>query len=322
MEDIPLRYAWLLLVALICVPGCAYRIGGGLTAGILEEIGGDGRSEGVETMGDQVLERALLVELGHQLGSGLSSGATDITPEQQAQMESVIDGLLTVAAERSGQGLHNEVSPQLRDMVQRGIIDTLTDGINGKLGDSLERTVDRVVDQAVVSLRQGMSNDETKYAMSDLIRESVYYAMREGQGTTPAVSETIEFTLTENLLEPMEESVGGITDKVAVQVQEQYQRTENLLKTIIFALMIVMSMLAAAYLLRGRRLQRVQVGAQAAKAALGSIDVALEGLDDATRAAVQAKLATYQDVARRAAEESNHLDTPDPAQRRDDDYMR
>ncbi len=311
-----------MLVTLICSQGCAYRIGGGLTAGILEEINGEGRSEGVESMGDQVLERALLVELGHQLGSGLSSGATDITPEQQAQMESVIDGLLTVAAERSGQGLHNEVSPQLRNMVQRGIIDTLTDGINGKLGDSLENTVDRVVDQAVTSLRHGMSQDETKYVMSDLIRESVYYAMREGQGTTPAVSETIEFTLTENLLEPMEESVGGITDKVAVQVEEQYRRTENLLKTIILALMTVMGLLTAAYFLRGRRLAQVQVGAQAAKAALGSVDVALEGLDDATRAAVQRKLASYQDAARRAAEDTNDLATPDPAERRGDDYMR
>ena len=53
-------------------------------------------------MGDRMLERALLVELGHQLGSGLASGATDITPEQQQAMESVVDGLLVVAAERTG----------------------------------------------------------------------------------------------------------------------------------------------------------------------------------------------------------------------------
>jgi hypothetical protein len=72
-------------------------------------MGGGGRSEGVETMGDRMLERALLVELGHQLGSGLASGATDITPEQQQAMESVVDGLLVVAAERTGKGLREEV---------------------------------------------------------------------------------------------------------------------------------------------------------------------------------------------------------------------
>ena len=231
-----------LLLGLICVfgPGCAYKIGSGVTAGVLDEIGGSGRSEGVETMGDRMLEKALLVELGHQLGSGLRDGATEISPEQQQSMEAVIDGLLLVAAKRTGKGLRNEVSPELRAMVQNGIVDALSDGLRGELGDSLEETVDRVVDRATLSLKEGMQDEQMRYAMADLLRESVYYAMREGQAGTPAVAETLEFTLTENMLHPVEQSVGGITDRVALQVEEQYQRTERLLYGIIGVLIVTL----------------------------------------------------------------------------------
>lgn len=314
LETFPLRLTLLtLLIALLAVlpSGCAYKIGGGLTAGVLEEIEGKGRTSGVETMGDRMLERALLVELGHQLGSGIKAGATEITPEQQQALNSVVDGLLTVAAERTGKGLRNEVSPELRAMVQRGIVEALAEGLRGDLGDSLEETVDRVVHQAVTSLRLAMAEEETRYATADLLRESVYYAMREGQGGTPAVAETLEFTLTENMLQPLEQSVGGITDRVAVQVEEQYRRTERLLYGIIGVLLVATLVVSGAYVLRGLRLQRAEKSREEASAALGGLDDALEGLDDDTRRQIKEKI-----------EKIKKQGTPAPAPRRSDDYMR
>ena len=248
--------------------GCAYKVGGGLTAGVLDEMGGQGRTEGVETMGDRVLERALLVELGHQLGAGLRSGATDLSEEQQRELEEVIDGLIAVAAKRSGKGLRDDVGPELRNAINHGIVDALADGLRGDLGDSMEETVDRVVHQAVASLRLAMAEDATRYATADLLRESVYYAMREGQGGTPAVAETIEFTLTQNMLQPLEQSVGGITDRVAWQVEEQYRRTENLMMAIIGALLIGILFVSLAYVIRGWRLRQVEARAEEARSAM------------------------------------------------------
>jgi len=310
----------ILLALMFAGSGCAYRVGSGLTAGVLDEMGGQGRTEGVDTMGDRMLERALLVELGHQLGAGLTSGATDITPEQQRQIETVIDSLLAVAAKRSGQGLRDEVAPELRALVHGGIVETLSEGLRGDLGDSLEETVDRVVHQAVVSLRLAMAEEQTRYATADLLRESVYYAMREGQGGTPAVAETLEFTLTENMLQPLEQSVGGITDRVAFQVEEQYRRTENLLYGIIGVMAVALVLFAVAYMFRGWRLKRAEDSQKEASEVLGTFDAALEGLDDASRAAIQAKLSEYEEVRRRGR--VNLLNTPTPADRRGDDYMR
>ena len=299
------------------MPSCAYRVGSGLTAGVLDEISGEGRSEGVETMGDRVLERALLVELGHQLGSGLSSGATEITPEQREAMESVIDSLLTVAATRTGQGLRNEVSPELREMVRKDIVGAFADGLDNELGQSLEDTVDRVVTQAVVSLRRVINEEDTRYATSDLLRDSVYYAMREGQGGTPAVAETIEFTLVNNLLEPLEQSVGGLTDVVATRVEDSARRTENTLRSVIGGLLFLGGVLAVLYVVRGWQLQRAQESSKKAAQALGGVDAALDLLDADTRAAVQQKLEEYQAVAR-----GDQINTPLPPKRRGDDYMR
>ena len=109
----------LLLIAALLGPGCAYRIGSGAIAGAIDELGGEGRTEGVEAVTEDLIERALLVELGHQLGEGLSTGATTVTPEQQAALERTIDSLLTVAGKRGGKGLRNEVSPELRNLVVR-----------------------------------------------------------------------------------------------------------------------------------------------------------------------------------------------------------
>jgi hypothetical protein len=301
-------------------PGCAYKVGGGLTAGVLDEMGGAGRTDGVETMGDRVLERALLVELGHQLGSGLRNGATEVSDAQQKELEDLIDGIITVAAKRAGKGLRNEVSPELRGAIQNGIVDALADGLRGELGDSMEETVDRVVHQAIVSLRLGMAEEQTRYAMADLLRESVYYAMREGQGVTPSVAETIEFTLTQNMLQPLEESVGGITDRVAWQVEEQARRTENLMMAIIGVLLVATLFVSLAYVFRGLRLQRIEEQHKQAEGALGGLDLALEGLDAETRAQIEKKIEDHQNVRRRVSEAM--ANTPLPAERRSDDYMR
>jgi hypothetical protein len=269
-------------------------------------------------MGDRVLERALLVELGHQLGSGLSSGATEITPDQQAALESVIDGLLTVAATRAGQGLRNEVSPELREMVRKDIVGAFADGLRNELGDSLEHTIDRVVTQALVSLRTVMNEDETRYATSDLLRDSVYYAMREGQGGTPAISETIEFTLVNNVLDPLERTVGGLANQIAKSVDDSARRTENTLKSVIGALLFVGCILGVLYVVRGWQLARATESSKQAAQALGGMDAALELLDESTRAAVEERLSEFQKVARGA----DDLSTPTPPKRRGDDYMR
>jgi hypothetical protein len=308
----------LLLACLLAVtaPGCAYRIGAGVTAGALDELGGDGKSAGLEGTADALAERALLVELGHQLGAGLSSGATEVTPEQRARLEETIDGLLTVAARRTGKGLRNEVSPELREMVTKDIVGAFSDGLRDDLGDSLEDTVDRVVTRAVVSLRDNLGDEQTRWMLSDLIRDSVYFAMRETQAT-PAVAETLETTITENVLAPVEQSVGGITDVVASQVEASARRTENTLKGIISVLVLVSSVFFMLYLIRNRQVRSLQEQAQVSERGLRNVDAALDLLDEGSRAAVLAKLAEYQHV-----EEREVTRTQPPPPERSDDYLR
>lgn len=322
--EIPLRKA-LLLLLLAAAPGCAYRIGSGVMAGALEEMAGQGRSDGVEEMGERMIERALLVELGHQLGNGLTSGATDITPEQQARLEGVIEGILTVAAQRAGKGLRTEVSPELRAMVQRDIVDALAQGLRGELGSSVEHVVDRVVTRAILSLRKGMSDEEMKLATADLLRDSIYYAMRESQGGTTSVGETLEHTLVESVLEPMERSVGGIGNQVAMQVDASARRTENTLKSIIGVLVVFGSILFMLYMIRTRQLRRAQETRHKAEAGLRGVESALELLDDQTRAAVRARVEEFQHVADEivlATRSDEYARTPPPPKKRSDDYMR
>lgn len=297
---------------LLLTPACAYRVGGGLTAGVLEELEGNGRSGGLDGTADTLLERALLVELGHQLGQGLTSGAADITPEQQARMEATIDGLLMVAAKRAGKGLRTEVSPELREMVREDIVRTFAEGVRGELGGSLEETVDRVVARAVITLRETLSDEQTKLALSDLIRDAVYNAMREGE---KPVSETLQRTLTENVLVPVEHSAQSITDVVAQQVTEQARRTENTLKSIITVLVLVSGVFFLLWLVRNRQVQRLQEQNVEAERGLRNVDAALELLDTNTREAVLAKLDEFRRVEQRDP-------TPKPAPRRGDDYMR
>ena len=295
-----------LCAILLCVSlagsGCAYKIGSSLVHGMLEEASGQGQGVGVEEVGDQFLERALLVELGHQLGTGLGSGAANITPEQQAQLEQTVDGLLAVAARRTGKGLRQEVSPELRDMVNQAIVQTLADGLRGELGDSTEETIDRMVQQAGETLRQQLEMEETRFAIADLLRDSVYFALQEGQGGSPSVGQTLEFTLEQNILDPLANTVGGIAEGVAYNVNESAQRTEQLLQAIIGALVMVLALAITAYYVRGRQTQVAMLNRDRAQMRLRSLDAALSMLDEDSRSAILSKLDEYDSVANPSAE--------------------
>src|SRR6476660_1373967 len=120
-----------LLLVVCLLPGCAYRMGQGVLAGAFDEMQGEGKTEGLAGTADLLLQKQILSELGHQLGQGLTAGATDFDPEQQARLEKTIDDLITVAARRAGKGLRNEVSPELREMVQKDIVAALVEGLRG-----------------------------------------------------------------------------------------------------------------------------------------------------------------------------------------------
>jgi len=306
------------LIATLLGSGCAYRIGGGAVAGALDELGGNGRTGGVETATEDLVERALLVELGHQMGEGLSTGATTVTPEQQAHLEQTIDSLLLVASKRAGKGLRNEVSPELRNLVVRDIVGAFSDGLRNDLGNSLEDTVDRVVARAVISLRETIDEPDTRYILADVLRDSIYLAMREGSAS-PAVGDTLRTTLTEDVLIPIESSVGGITNQVAYEVQAQAQRTERQLKGVISVLVVILGVGLMLYLVRNRQVRRLQEANTEAERGLRSVDAALEQLDDQTREQVFAKLQEYQTVAERL--EASATTVP-PATPRRDDYQR
>jgi len=316
----------LLLLLLLSLPSaCAYRIGGGVVAGAVDELGGEGRSGGVEGVADDLVERALLVELGHQLGEGLSNGATTITPEQQAEMERTIDALLMVAAKRTGKGLRNEVSPELREMDRKDIVGAFSDGLRGDLGESLEVTVDRVVTQAITSLRLGLDDPETRWVVSDLLRDSVYLAMRESQAS-PAVGETLKTTLEQDMLNPIDRTVRGITNEVALQVRDANKQTEATLKGIITVMGIFLAVGVMLYMIRNRQVRRLQEANTQAERGLRNVDAALELLDENTRAAVLGKMAEYEEVERRQSQyvraPASEQPTAPPAPERSDDYMR
>lgn len=304
-----------LILVLCLAPGCIYKAGGGLTAGMMDEIAGNGRTEGLEGVITDLTEQQVFAELGHQLGSSLVSGATDITPEQQARLELAIEGALHVAAARTGAGLRDEVSPQLREMVQQDIVETLAAGMRGELGDSLQETVERVVAAAVHSLEESLKDPLFREAVSDTIRESTYHAMREGKPGMPGVGETLEVTLSENLLAPMETSVGGMVTNVADRVDASAKRTERTLQGVISALVVVLGVFLLMYLLTRRQLQRTRATVQVTQQELRTVGAALDHLDPQERARILGKLDEYHQVAGRAPKAPQQ-----PG--RSDDYVR
>lgn len=310
-----------LLLAVFLLPGCAYRIGQGALEGVFDELNGEGKSGGIPQTADILLEKQVLAELGHQLGQGLTAGASDIDPEQKAKLEQTIDDLLTVAARRTGKGLRNEVSPELREMVQKDIVAALVEGLRGDLGATLDETVDRVVSNAVSSLRESLQDEQLELAISDLLRDSVYFAMKESQGS-PAVSEVLEETLTENMLSPIESSIGTITEVVAMRVDESARRTENTLRGVIGALVVLSSVIAMLYYIRNRQVQRLQEQNTAAERGLRNIDAALELLDGKARDAVRAKLQEYEATEKHTPFQPRLVVNEPTPQPRGDDYQR
>jgi hypothetical protein len=289
----------ILLLGCLGSSACAYSLGQGLLEGAFDEASGGGKSGGLPGTAEALIEKQLLAELGHQLGQGLSAGVTEVQPEQQAKLEQVIDDLLTVAARKTGKGLRNEVSPELREMVQKDIVRALSEGLRGELGASLEDTVDRVVAQAVASLRTSLTEEEMQVALADLLRDSVYSAMREAD-ESPAIGQTLEETLNTNMLGPIDGTLTGIGEMVD-RVERSAKRTENTLRGVIGALVVVSSVIATLYFIRNRQVRRLQEQNVAAERGLRNIDAALGELDDDNRAAVIAKLQEYERIADVAA---------------------
>lgn len=278
-----------LLIALLFGPGCFYKVGSGLMAGVLDEAGGKGRSEGLDPVVEGLVDKALLAELGEQLGQGLETGVTDITPEQRKNLEATIDGLITVALMRAGQGLRRDVSPELRALVQRDLIEVFAEGVRGELGDSLEETVDRVITRAVISARTNLQDEDTKFATSDLLRDSIYMAMREGYAS-PAVGDTVQYTLEENVLDPFKANIGDVAIRISDLVDEQTSRADNTLRAVIGFLTIGMGVLSIFYFISRRQLRREHAMKLRKEAEYRSMDAAMSQLDPETRAAIQAKL--------------------------------
>lgn len=280
---------FLLLLLPLLSTGCFYRAGSGLMAGVLDEAGGKGRSDGVDPVVSGLVEKALLAELGHQLGQGLQSGVADVTPEQRVALEQTVDGLISVAMARAGQGLRQEVSPELRALVTRDIVEAFAEGVRGELAPTLEETVDKIVTRAVITLRRNLEDEELRFVAADLLRDSIYMAMREGYAS-PAVGETMELTLEENVLSPVSDNVADITQLIATQVDEQAKRGERTLRAVIAALVLIIGFGAIFYAIQRRQLRRERLSKARSEVDRRSIDVALEQLDDTTRQQVLHKL--------------------------------
>lgn len=300
------------LGSVLLLQGCVYRIGSKLTDGILDQAIGPERQGGVEELGHSILEKQLAAELGHQLGAGLKSGATDLSPEERKKLEDTIDGLLTVATTRAGAGIRRDLSPAMRDMVREDIIGALVEGMHDRVTPELENTADRVVTQAVVALRRGLDDPQTKETLSELIADSFYTAMREGGRTSPSVSDTLETTLTQNLLSPMESSAGQIADTVSLKVEEQARRTENTLRAIIVFLGVVLGAFMLIFAFVQRQLVKERAQSREVEVGLRQVTAAIGVLDEESRKKVMGVL-DEGTVARAKA--------PAAAERRDD-YVR
>lgn len=283
------RLPLLLVLLSLSSSGCFYRAGSGLMAGVLDEAGGKGRSDGVDPVVSGLVEKALLAELGHQLGQGLQSGVADVTPEQQAALEQTVDGLISVAMMRAGEGLRHEVSPELRALVTRDIVEAFAEGVRGELAPTLEETVDRVVTRAVGALRRNLEDEELRFVTADLLRDSIYMAMREGYAS-PAVGETVELTLQENVLSPVTDNVADITSLIATQVDEQAKRGERTLRAVIAALILIIAFGAIFYAIQRRQLRRERLSKVRSEVDRRSFDLTLEQLDATTRDQVLRKL--------------------------------
>lgn len=298
-----------LIIVGLGLGGCFYRAGNNLAEGLLDEALGETRDRSaVDQIAEDTLEKELMRKLGKQLGEGLASGATTISPEQKRELEDTIEALIAVAAARSGQGLREEVGPEFRQIVRRDIVQSFADGLRGDLGDSLEETADRVVSQTISSLERELDNQSLRFTLAEILRDSVHDAVEGGTPASPGIGEVLEETLTNKLLDPFSDSVGGVADRVALQVNASAERTENLLKTIIGGLFVVLGVLVLLYFVRDRQARRARETVAQAQQGLRSVTAAIEQLDPESRAQLFAEIG---DVQRLMAE-----DEPDQAARK------
>ena len=294
-----------------------YRIGAELAAGLFDESTGERKTEGMDSITKPLVEKAIVRELGRQLGQGLTSGIGTVSPEQRASLEATVDGILATASSRTGRGLREDVSPELREMIRKDVVGALVDGLEGELGNSLEQTVERVVTKASDSLVRGFQEPDLRIAISESLRDAVYMAVREGRPGSPAVGETLQATLDENVLDPFEDSVSGIADRVASQVDKSAEKTENILKTVISALIVILGVIAVMYMITRRQLQRARATSSKAQQGLRSVDAAVQMLDDNARKNLIQSMKKFQRVAGQ-----DTATAPVPEDGRSDDYRR
>ncbi|TNE87019.1 MAG: hypothetical protein EP330_20635 [Deltaproteobacteria bacterium] len=256
-------------------------MGGNLTAGILDEASGDGRSDGVNGATRRLLEEQLIRELGKQLGDGLVAGAT--SEDEQRRLEATVDAVIAVAAARAGQGLRDDVGPELRAMVRRDLAQALAEGIREDVTGPVEDLVDKIVRRAALSAEQRLRDPAITVALADMLRDSVYLALREGRPGTPGVGETLHETLDMDVLAPVETSIGGLAAELADRVDESAQRTENVLKSVIGGLLVLLAGIGVLYIVNQQQLSRQRESARMAEREMHSFREALNLLDEETR---------------------------------------
>lgn len=294
-----IRRAAMLLSIVLFASACFASMGRSVTGGALDELLGDERiGPGMSDLEVALLERDLMRRLGQQLGEGVTDGATTLPPGRRAELEETIDALIAVAAYRSGKGLREEVGPEFRNIVRRDIVNTFAQGVRGEIGDALDETVDRLtaraVNTAVDTLHERLQEPALRYTLAEIMRESVYEAVEGGTPAHPGIGETLETSLTTNLLDPFQTSVGGVTDRVAWRISESARRTENLLKTIISGLVIVLIVLGVLYVVRDRQARKARLTTERTREGLRSVGFALDQLDDESLSQVKERLGSYE----------------------------
>lgn len=288
------RLLKLLLVASLAT-SCFATMGRNFTSGAFDELLGEDR-DGSALSGTQaaLLEQELLRKLGKQLGEGVTDGATTLPEGRRAELEATIDALIAVAAYRSAKGLREEVGPEFRNIVRRDIVNTFADGARGEIGDALEeaarRAAEGAVDGAFDKLQERLEDPSLRYLMAEVLRDTVNEAIEGGTPYRPGIGETLETTLTTNLLDPFQDSVGGVTDRVAWHFSESARRTENLLKTIISGLVVVLVVMGVLYVVRDRQARRARENTVQAQEGLRTVGAALDQLDDESLHQIKAQI--------------------------------
>lgn len=242
-----------MLALLFCV-GCVYKAGGNLSAGILDEAAGRGKSGGVEAIARSLAEAKTLEELGRQFGDGVIGGVTE--EAQQQRLEQAVDSLLAVAAARTGRGLREDVGPAFRQVARESIAQSLADGLREDVGPAAEDAVEKIVRRAALTAEDVLRDPALTVAFADMLRDSLYLALREGRPGTPGVGETLHRTLDVDVLDPVESSIGGLAGELAARVDESAQRTENVLKSVIGGLLVLLAGVGILAIVNQQRLAR------------------------------------------------------------------